>query len=100
MTLAELQRAAAGAVADYVARCRRVDDFLAGKPDHKPEYRANLVGEFPMWAHYVLTMGEPARGAVTLAQVQVSLGTARNIRAFALRLLELADEQEPVEAPT
>lgn len=98
VTFSDLQRDAAAAIADHEARGRRIDQFAAAIPGFKPEHRANLLGSFPTWAHYVLSLGE-AGHVVTRSQAEVSLGSARNIRAFALRLLEIADEIAPVEVP-
>lgn len=97
MTLADLRNAAAAALAEHAARCRRVDEFAPNIPNFKPEHRAALIGPFPAWAAYVAALGEPAPGSVTRAQLEVSLGSAKNMRAFALNILRIADAVDPVE---
>lgn len=100
MKLADLQRAAAAAIADYKALGERIDQFFASDPTFTPARRAALLGAFPSWAHYVLSLGEPAAvGTPTRAQLEVSLGSAKNMRAFALRILAVADQVDPVELP-
>ena len=94
VTLDDLHRDAAAAIAARKALDEKLSS--AQYAQLSPQHRANLLGEFPRWAHYVLSLGEPVRGALTKAQAQQSLGSARNMRAFALRLLEIADESDPV----
>lgn len=97
MTLADLQRAAAAAIADHESRAKKIDEFAPHIRGFKPEHRANLLGPFPAWADYVLSLGEPATATPTRAQLEVSLGSARNMRAFALRILAIADDVSPLE---
>lgn len=94
VTLADLQRLAIAAIAEHEALRARLEN--PANAHILPQHRANLLGEPPMWAHYVLSLGQPVRGALTRAQAEIQIGSARNIRAVGLRCLEIADEIEPV----
>lgn len=92
--LAYLRQAARNAVNDH----KRVEERVAGAIED-PERRARLAGPFPHWAAYVLRLGEPAPSAITRARAEQLLGSAANMRVMALRLLEIADEIDPVITP-
>lgn len=93
MSLDEVRLHARNAVETYGKIRARVCEAV---PD--PVRQERLIGPFPRWAAYVLKLGEPAR-VPTRSQAEISLGSAAAIRAFALRLLQIADEIDPVVPP-
>lgn len=96
------------ALVEAAARARedrgKLEAKLADDGDygHLPKVnRERLLGPRPTWADYVgeLHHARDLTGPVNLTHASASqaFGSARHMRAVAMRILEIADEIDPVE---